>query len=646
MSSIKILDTLTANQIAAGEVVERPSSVVKELLENAIDAGAGRIGVQLRSGGLQSIQVVDNGRGMLPADLVLAPLRHATSKISSADDLSRLHTLGFRGEALPSIAAVSRLTIRTRTAADPIGWQIRVAGGHLLPAEETGSPVGTLVLVEDLFFNTPARKKFLRSAAAELAQISDLMARMALSRPDIAFELREEERTLLKTPGQGDLSQAVYAVYSGQVARQMAAVDREGEIAVHGLVSRPELTRSSRQYYSFFINQRLVRSSELAAVLEDAYQTRIPARRYPLAVVHFTMAPDQFDVNVHPAKMEVKFHQPLQVRESFAQALQDLFQPAVAIPSFFPRQAATGPGQKTAGPPPDLIPSWPVPGVKTALGDPINALSENQPDERVPPITAASEGLIPLSPGEEVFSPVALGRETPAAPEIMTLTVAAENGTADQNSGSADFCQERMDFMAAEGSSRFSAFRIIGQLSGTYILAEGPEGLYIIDQHAAHERIRYEAISRSFADQPSAHELLAVPQTLELTAQQTIWLVEHILDLADLGFILEHFGDNTFLLRGTPLWNQGGNSGELLLTILDELATERGSFDRQRWAAEKLFSLACKSAVKGNSHLPAGEMSHLLQQLEASGNPYTCPHGRPVLIKLSREEIRKRFLRS
>ena len=660
MSMIKILDPFTANQIAAGEVVERPVSVVKELVENAIDAGASRVSLTLLEGGLKRIQVLDNGGGMTAADLVMAPRRHATSKIVCADDLNHLHTLGFRGEALPSIAAVSRMTIRSRTAEIPNGWQVAMTMGEPGQPEEVGCAVGTMVTVDELFFNTPARKKFLKSPSTELALITEMIGRMAMSRPEVAFELTEGGRSLIKSPGNGDAAQAVFAVYGGEIARQMTPIALAGEIAIHGLASRPELTRSSRHYYNFFINGRLVHSSELSAVMDAAYYTRIPGKRFPLAVVHFNLPPDSFDVNVHPAKMAVKFHRPQIVQEAFAQCLEQVFL----------RSSRSIPGMTVPNPAAQLRPA-PEPDDEKQISERSPQL-QDEPQLNEPRIQVQDGPQIDQRRAEtQIDEPGSPQRDEPLiqaeiaepdqaipAPVPVDQTVAFQVRSPGQPYLREDHSrQEKISFFSAsaspaaapvqpEAAPLFSAFRVIGQMEGSYILAEGPEGLYLIDQHAAHERIRYEKISRIFADQPAAYEFLAVPQTLELTAQQAIWLVDHILALGELGFILEHFGENTFLLRGVPRWNQGGNSAELLLTIVDKLGSETGPFDLKQWAEEEIFSMACKSAVKANRFLTSGDIGFLMQRLEETANPYSCPHGRPVMIKLTREEIKRRFLRT
>ncbi|MDD2498394.1 MAG: DNA mismatch repair endonuclease MutL [Desulfitobacteriaceae bacterium] len=589
MREIKVLDPQTANQIAAGEVVERPVSVVKELVENSIDAGATRIKISIREGGLKLIQVGDNGCGMTVSDMLMAPKRHATSKIENAEDLNSLHTLGFRGEALPSIAAVSKLSVTSRLGESAVGWQVVIENGTINEPVETGCPSGTIVRAESLFYNTPARKKFLKSAATELGHASDMIGRMILSHPDIAFELEHEEKNILKSPGNADLAQAIFAVYGGDIARKMKKISYHGEEKIIGFVSSPELTRSTRHYYNFFVNGRFVRSPELAAILEEAFYTRIPAKRYPVAVIHFTLDPETFDVNVHPAKLEIKFRNLPALKSSFIQALDDIFRrPADVIPGV----------------------TLPFTAPKT---QPIQR-GKDYPDQEI---------------YQEKFQLVS---EEPVYPQKMEVLPSRES--------------EQVRKQEAEKQQVFSNMKVLGQLEGTYILASSPEGIYIIDQHAAHERIRFDKIKKAFCAQPSETEYLAVPGVIELTPQQALWLINNIVTIKDLGFILEHFGENTFLLRGVPRWNSGGNSEELLLAIVEKLGNDSDPMQMDRLVEEELFTIACKSAVKANRHLTEADIGYLLTQLELSNNPYSCPHGRPVLIKITRKEIEKRFMRS
>lgn len=614
MGKISILDPLTANQIAAGEVVERPVSVIKELVENSIDAGSTRIQITLLEGGTKRIIVLDNGWGISSEDLGLAIKRHATSKITTVQDLDSLKTLGFRGEALPSIAAVSKMTISSRTMDSPVGYSLQVNGGEKGNVIEIGSPIGTEITIDDLFYNTPARKKFLKSPSTELAGISDLVGRIAMSRPDIAFELIHEKKTIFKTPGNNNLTQVIFSVYGSEIARNMKMVKHDNFPSIGGYVSIPQITRSSRHYYNFFLNGRLVKSQELTDALEEAYHTRIPVKRYPITVLYINLSPDLFDVNVHPAKLEVKFRDVFPIKEALIESIKStLNDPFVSIPQI--RQ-------------------------KPVRQEPAPVQQEFFDHDNFEPYKKEN---ISANEDTNVYDAQGINdHERQTLREISQITADSEDNLLSQDSS------EKQSNQVSQGDQGrfFSSLKILGQTGGTYIVASGSNGLYIIDQHAAHERIRYEKIEQCFREQPSASSLLSVPVTIELTSEQTLWLVDNIIQLADLGFILEHFGNNTFLLRGVPRWHLEGNSQELLLDILEKLGSGPLTSIKEIISEEKLFSLACKSAIKANRFLTESDIIFLLQQLDLVKNPYTCPHGRPIIITITHEEIKKKFLRT
>ncbi|MEL7566466.1 MAG: DNA mismatch repair endonuclease MutL [Dehalobacterium sp.] len=628
MERINILDPLTANQIAAGEVVERPVSVVKELVENSIDAGSTRIQITLLEGGIKRIAVLDNGWGISYEDLSVAIKRHATSKLKTVQDLASLKTLGFRGEALPSMAAVSKMTITSRTKDSPVGYSLQVNGGEKGNVIEVGSPIGTKITIDDLFYNTPARKKFLKSPSAELAVISDLVGRIAMSRPEIAFELIHEKKTVLKTPGNNKLTQVIFSVYGSEVARNMKMVKHDSFPTIEGYVSVPLITRSSRHYYNFFLNGRLVKSQELTEAMEEAYHTRIPLKRYPIAVLFINISPDLFDVNVHPAKLEVKFKDVFPIKEALVESIKStLNNPFASIPKIRKERFKQEPtlSQQVVFDSPKFEP------YKDSNKDSNIATNED---------TNAYDT-------QDIQDSIAVSNDSNDKEEKIVRELSREN----EDQKDKQFTQNISDnqtnrYNPVEQNAFFSSLKVLGQIGGTYIIASGNDGLYIIDQHAAHERIRYEKIIQCFREQPSASSHLSIPVTIELTSEQTLWLIDNIVQLADLGFILEHFGNNTFLLRGVPKWHLEGNSQELLLDILEKLGSGCVTSLREVISEEKLFSLACKSAVKANKFLTDEDINFLLQQLDLAENPYTCPHGRPVIITITHEEIKKRFLRT
>ncbi len=653
-SQIHILDTLTANQIAAGEVVERPASVVKELVENAIDAGATRITVRLDQSGA-NIRVIDNGCGMGPEDLRLAVLRHATSKIQRADDLQRLSTLGFRGEALPSIAAVSRLTIVSKRADADCAWSMSVTDGKATVPAEAAAPNGTTVTVEDLFYNAPARKKFLKTPRTELGLISELIGKLAIGRPDIAFTLVNGNHTLLATAGKGDRGQAIAAVYGKSIYSSLTALPDSDVYGLSGLISLPELTRSNRNGYVFYVNSRLVRSRELSLAVDEAYHTFIPDHRYPLLFLFLTLAPESIDVNVHPGKLEIKLRDPSPVREEICRVIRAtlaanaLNAPHLSAKTSEPlfgnnplatdgsqlrpegsRQKAAEPQQLTGTALYRALYDGTV--AKYDLKQKVMDIAEI---ERILAKDAATENAAaaaPTTPPEPSAFP---------APSVITPDPGAQQ--------SLPFFDQK----PAEQSERrhYAQMRPLGQFAGTFIVAELAEELYLIDQHAAAERIQYEQLAKMAAtDDGRSSEQLAVPLPLSLTYQEHLLLTDYILAIRQAGFIVEYFGDTDYLLRGVPFWlanSPGVDPLQYLHDLIDYLAEsgERNAAPSLQLRQEQLFMLACKRAIKANRYLTNPDISALLTQLDQCENSATCPHGRPISCKLTLDDIYKRFLR-
>lgn len=578
MPKIVILEKEVVDKIAAGEVVERPASVVKELVENAIDAGATRVEVELEEGGKRRIVVADNGCGMALEDAVLALERHATSKIRTADDLLSVHTLGFRGEALPSIAAVSELCLLTRAEGQETGVELWVERGQISSVHERGAPVGTRVTVMNLFANVPARLKFLKTPQTEVAHILDLMVRFALAYPHIHFRLVHNKHPLFASPGSGDLLSTIVAAFGREVARAMIPVASAegGPVSVRGYVSHPSLTRSTRSHHAFFVNQRLVRSPILTRALDEAYKGLIPAGRFPVACLFLTVAPGAVDVNVHPAKMEVRFADERLV---------------------FNLTCAT---VRTALEGMDLVlPAFPPP-----------------PRDEHPIIVAQSATSDP-------FAPTASQLRPPTSKQPF-----GDNGNAHR--------EETWE------ASSLPDLRPIACVLGTYILAEATGALYIIDQHAAHERILYDALLRRSTEDIAPQPLL-LPQTLTLSHSDALLLEQYREVLAELGFQIEPFGRNAYLLRSVPTILVGRNYAQVLQDVLDDLReTERTGrlMDIRR---EVCASLACHSVTRSGESLSPEEMQRLVQYLRQSPAPHTCPHGRPTLLVLTQADLEKRI---
>ncbi|NLF80302.1 MAG: DNA mismatch repair endonuclease MutL [Clostridia bacterium] len=610
LNRIHILDRHTANQIAAGEVVERPFSVVKELVENAIDAGATMISVAIADAGLEKIQVSDNGCGMSAEEMRLAVLRHATSKINNISDLDSLSTLGFRGEALPSIAAVSYLTIISKQTGEQHGYSMTVRAGQAIMPTEAAAKTGTTVTVERLFHNTPARRKFMKSPRTELGLISDLIAKYIVAYPGISFRLQNGAHTIYHSAGQGNPEHALFEAFGRQVAEQMLPF-------VRGFISLPTLSRPNRQSYHFFINGRPARSRELARAVDDAYAGFLPQRRYPIIFIELELPPDSIDVNVHPGKLEVKFRDFAPLRQELIAEIQATLAASLGrAPSLLPERQDDRPVTQDAG----SYEQQPEQGSAAILREPSAELGHEI--YQVLYAAANSHSLNHLT------SAANQGGGLPGEQRPLLTQPQFFGGT------DTDDSSERL---------RFASLTPLGQFAGSFLICSSGEQLYIIDQHAAAERVLYEKIAARAAREPSHSAQLAVPVAVELSILESAQLTESILELREAGFIIEHFGDNSFVIRGLPLWYEGDDAEQLLRLFLEE--TEGGTLNTLRLRREKLFSAACRQAIKANRYLTPTDISALLLELDQCDNPLTCPHGRPLMLRISRAEIYKRFLR-
>lgn len=569
---IRILPAHVASQIAAGEVAERPASVVKELVENALDGGATQVIVRVEGAGKRLISVSDDGVGIAIEELPLAVARHATSKITSAEDLHRIMTLGFRGEALAAIGSVSRLTITSRLADAESGGQLRVEAGNAGRVETVGAPVGTLVQVEDLFFNLPARLKFLKKDVTERRQIDELVTRYALAYPHVRFKLAQDGNVSLQTSGSGDQREVLAAVFGVETARQMLTVLAEYEdLKISGYISPLTLTRSNRREITFFINGRWVQDAGLTSALVQAYHTMLMVGRYPLAAVFLEVPPELVDVNVHPAKAEVRFRDRDQVFSGVQRAV---------------RRA--------------LLAYTPV---------------------------ASLEIEYPRKPAQFSLS----GRSDPSAVEIKPWQAESE---------------EAKDSQILSPGSTFTRthipiLRLIGQIAGTYLVAEGPDGLYLVDQHAAHERVLYEKFLAQRSSAIPWQNLLS-PVAVEFTPAAAR-LLENQLDLLkDLGFAVDSFGANTFLVRSMPAIFSSLDPAAALRTLVEDFEEDETPFGSEIEA--RIIARICKrAAVKAGQTLSPQEQKALLNELESCRSPRTCPHGRPTMIHLSVDLLERQF---
>lgn len=593
MTKIIILDEFTKKQIAAGEVVERPLSVVKELVENSLDAGARRIVVELDEGGLASITVTDNGCGMGEEDLLLAFERHATSKIKCASDLSRIVTLGFRGEAIPSIAAVSRVEFTSRTADALIGTRVEAVEGSIINRAAAGCPTGSTVVVRDLFFNTPVRKKTMKSPSIEGSLCGEVISHMALARPDVSFEMKNKDRRSFYSPGTGSPADAIIAVYGVNTAREMIPVNGKASgITIKGFMGKPSLTRSTRDHINIIVNGRYVHCPALAGAVEEAYRTLLPHGRKPVAVLYLTIAPEMLDVNVHPSKLEVRL---LEEKEAVMQVTRTLRETLLAKTVIPAKLLNTG--KKTAGR--DLHQS----------------------------LFAASGHLIK----ENISFVKAAGKSEFHGSYYKPETAKHERENAGEEAE--DYANEKV----------LPALSAVGQIGLTYMLAEGEEGLYILDQHAAHERVLYEGYLANKSESPS--QTLLLPATLELDYREAAVLTERIFWFNQAGFVLEYFGGNTFLIRGTPPGFVPGQEKEFFDDMLEYLRERGAGASYDEFFRRLASSMACRNAVKAGEKLSQSSMDALLSRLAVTENPYTCPHGRPTIIHLSFADLEKKFKR-
>ncbi len=635
-----MLDPDSAAKIAAGEVVERPASVAKELIENAIDAGATDVRVELKDGGVALLRVADDGCGIAADELPLAFQRHATSKISTIDDLPLVATLGFRGEALPSIAAVAQVTVATRRPQDAGGSQLRIHGGQVVEHGPAGCPAGTSVAVRELFFNTPARRKFLKTPLAEGGQVTRLVGHFALAYPGVAFHLLADGRPVFQSSGQGDLLDVIARLYGPEVARGMIPVELDDQLRVRGYVSQPQVSRASRSHISLFVNGRLIQGRGLLHAVEEAYASLLMAGRHPVAVLNVSLDPAQVDVNVHPSKAEVKFAAERQVLGRVHHAVHAAVARYAPVPVIQVRAPLLGA----------------VPGPAEPLGAYAGPELAWDGGAGAPAGGGPADGGWPASfaPGAGAGGPAAGGGPGGGGTSAWPGTgawggaggAAAGGGLSGGGAGAWPGAGAPGAEVLAGGQGMLHTLpmlRVLGQLALTYIIAEGPGGLYLIDQHAAHERVRLDAIERSRRNdtgQAPDAQLLLQPLTIEVSPAQAEAAVAARPALSRLGIELEPFGDRTFLLRAIPAAMRLDRARETVAAMLDQLAAESAPPD---WDDAAAHLLACHTAVRAGQPLSEEEMRALIGQLEQCWSPHACAHGRPTMVHLSQAQLEREF---
>lgn len=602
MGKIIQLDDLLSNKIAAGEVVERPASVVKELVENAIDANSTIIEIEVEEAGLSKIRILDNGDGIEESDVLMAFRRHATSKIKDDKDLFRIRTLGFRGEALPSIASVAKLEIKSSTGDE--GTRLVLEGGHVEAFEKSSARKGTEIVVTDLFYNTPARLKYMKTVHTELGNITDIVNRLALSHPEISFRLIHNDRKLLHTNGNGDVRQVLAAIYGLSIVKKMIPIETSSlDFTIKGWLALPEITRASRNYITTLINGRFIKNYPLVKAIQEGYHTLLPIGRFPIAMINIEMDPILVDVNVHPSKMEVRFSKEAELNQLVTGCIKEAFHTKELIPAGLQRT------------PKEVVkheqPSFDLDSFPVAKEEPA------QFDFGLP----AEDRFFPTDSFPQMDKVVEEKAEVPIQVPITEMVETQ-----------------------VEVESRVPVLYPIGQMHGTYILAQNEKGLYIIDQHAAQERIKYEYFREKVGHVASELQEMLVPLTFEYSADESIKILEHQDKLEDVGVFLEPFGINSFIARSHPQWFPQGLEKEIIEEMIEQLLTMK-KVDIKKLREEAAIMMSCKASIKANRYLQMSEIQALLDELRKSSDPFTCPHGRPIIIHYSTYEMEKMFKR-
>jgi DNA mismatch repair protein MutL len=674
MAKIQLLDERTANQIAAGEVVERPASVVKELVENSLDAGATRVVVEVEGGGQQLIRITDDGSGMSPEDARMSLMRHATSKIRSADDLLAIGTMGFRGEAIPSIASVSKFELVTREPDQVAGYRILVEGGRTVEEGEFGCPPGTRMTVRDLFYNVPARLKYLKTSATELGQIGDMLTRLAMANPQVAMRFHSGPMQVFATPGTGQLLDTITGLLGREMVKELLPVDyQDGHARVWGYVGRPGAARAGRNHQYFFVNRRAIKQIQVRYAMEEAYAHLLPNGRYPVCVLFIEVEPREVDVNVHPAKAEVRFEREREVKGSVYKATRQALGAHLLIPGttvspdgevFVPNRAGEKaaveaarrpftPGEDGAVELPPAPPGtgWVPPGA-TRPGQgggraPLPPWMQPKTEPAAP--SGASQVSFRLDAAKTTSRVAEEAPGTFALPDGGLRAVLEER----ERAGGATVPEAPPELWThepqlSEGAALIRQLRPLGQVHRSYILCDGPEGLYVIDQHAAHERVFFERLLASSQESETPMQPLLFPIPLDLTpAQMAIWSENEAI-FRESGFEADHFGGATLLIKGVPTKLGEAHAARLVSDFLDRLQENQlpqGASVLERRQRVLAAMAACKAAIKARDALQPEDITALMNDLATCHSPHTCPHGRPTVICIGIGELEKRFKR-
>lgn len=642
---ISVLDKNTIDKIAAGEVVERPSSIVKELVENAIDSGASAISVEIKDGGISLVRVTDNGGGINKDEIKTAFLRHATSKITKAKDLFNIHTLGFRGEALSSISGISKCEVISKPSAQLTGVRYVIEGGYEVSFEDVGAPVGTTMIVRDVFFNTPARRKFLKSVTTETAYITDLMEKFMLCNLDVSIRYIVNNQTRLQSSGNGDLKEVIYQIYGREVHKALVEVDHKADdISIKGFIAKPEISRSNRNQLIYFVNGRYVKDKHIIKAIEDGYADRMMQHKYPFAVLMIEINTEIVDVNVHPSKMEIRFSEESYIYEKVKEAIESSLKKAYMI-----REAKIDEEKKSS-----LKRSF------ERLPEPFekNKLSLLNKDENRSQITAKEtetkeeflKDLPQIDLSEKTNYPP---DKIQIDPEIFRYNVnhLLERTLLSDSGKNSEFIEkyedkkepsfEQLDFMDKKASKKRN---IIGQIFDTYWIVEFDKSMYIIDQHAAHEKVLYERFLKQLDNEEIASQIISPAGVISLSSIEADAVKKHLASLRKLGFEIEHFGGREYSISAIPTILPSIDKEVWLKELITELL-EVDSAKNTESILEKIASMSCKAAIKGNQRISYEEARILIDELLELDNPYNCPHGRPTVIQMTKTEIEKKFKR-
>ncbi len=668
MPEIQVLDQITIDKIAAGEVIERPVSVVKELIENAIDAKATAITVEVKEGGCAFIRITDNGKGIEKEDIKNAFLRHATSKLKKVEDLFSIHTLGFRGEALSSISSVSQLQVITKRENETTGYSYSIHGGLEKEFEEVASVDGTTFLVRQLFYNTPARKKFLKAPATEAGYIGDLVTRLALSNPHISFEFINNGNQKLFTSGSNDVKDMIYRIYGRDIANNLIAIDAENSgVSVTGFIGKPVISRGNRNYENFFVNGRYVKSNIIAKAIEDGYKGYSMMHRYPFTVLHIQLDTNLVDVNVHPTKMELRFSNQHLVFQAVYQAIREGLNQKEHIPQITIDEPISVPApssvsvpevkeetkvtlSNTITKPHKNLNKYGDSRTETQHKENLEFFMKKMKDRVTDSYKSNNEAkLVKELPklNDEVAPTKELSRLNDEVKSVKKEeTTAKEKITLKEEMVYPTKCETLSLF---ENKNREEpqkvVYKLLGQAFATYWLIEYNNQLYIIDQHAAHEKVLYEETMKNWSQKVFTTQYIAPPLVLDLSMQEKVLLETHIHLFKEIGFELEEFGQDSYVVRGVPANLFSIASKTLFFELLDQLGDVQISSAKTELITEKIASMSCKAAVKGKQTLSAMEVDSLISQLLTLENPFHCPHGRPVIIAMTKQEMDKKFKR-